>query len=162
MYFLINLRIARIGGSITGLMFFVLSLALSGLFLIYLEFFLPGAIMAIGGGVLLLASIFMFHMIKGGSMILLAYLMALSMAVYATVKVAKWRVRSAVKRPEANFKELIGKRAITATDLTPSGHIFIDDQVFEAFAKSGSIHKGINVVIIDGDAHHLIVQVDSI
>lgn len=152
-----NWRFVKIWRSIEGLMFFVLALALSGLFLIYLEFFLPGAIMAIGGGVLLLASIFMFHMLKEGSIMLLAYLMALSMAVYATVKIAKWRIHSAVKHP-ANLKEMIGKRATTATDLTPVGHIFIDDQVFEALAKNGPILKGIDVVVIDGDDTRLIVQ----
>ncbi|MDE3045675.1 MAG: hypothetical protein KGJ02_03425 [Verrucomicrobiota bacterium] len=143
-------------------MFFVWALALVGLFLIYLEFFLPSAIMAIGGGILLLASIFMFHMIKPSIPVLVAYLIALSGGVYVVVKFAQWKVGSVAKNRDVNLKEMIGKRATTATDLAPLGHIFIDDQVFEARCQNGSIEKGTNVVVVGGTAKHLIVQVDSL
>jgi membrane-bound serine protease (ClpP class) len=74
-------------------MFFVLALALAGLFLIYLEFFLPGAVMAIGGSILLLSSIFIFHMEKPHMMVLVLYLMMLGVAVYSIVKFAMWQIR---------------------------------------------------------------------
>lgn len=45
-------------------MYFVWALALTGLLLIFLEFFLPTAIMAIGGSLLLLTSLFFSY---GGS-----------------------------------------------------------------------------------------------
>lgn len=80
-------------------MLFVWALALAGLFLIYLEFFLPGAIMAIGGSILLIGSIFMFHMEKPGFLSLTLYLLSLSAAVYTVVRLAVWRIRS------CNYKE---------------------------------------------------------
>jgi len=140
-------------------MFFVWALALSGLFLIYLEFFLPGAIMAIGGSLLLIGSIFLFHIHKPGFLSLTLYLISLSAAVYSLVRFALWRVHSnATKNALPTFsKEMIGKPARTTTDLKPSGHITLDDQVYLALSETGAIDKGADVTIIGTQGTHLIV-----
>lgn len=145
-------------------MFFVWALALSGLFLIYLEFFLPGAIMAIGGSLLLIGSIVLFHMERPGFLSLTLYLLSLSAAVYALVRFALWRVRSAAhKKTEAHRapKEMIGKSAKAATDLKPSGQISIDDRLYHALSESGAIEKGSDVTVVGGEGTHLIVTVRS-
>lgn len=136
-------------------MFFVWALALSGLFLIYLEFFLPGAIMAIGGSVLLLGSVCLFHMERPGFLSLTLYLISLSAAVYSLVRFALWRVRSLPKK--VNGKEMIGKAAKTTTDLKPSGQITLDDQIYQALSECGSIEKGSEVTITGSEGTHLIV-----
>jgi membrane-bound ClpP family serine protease len=79
-------------------MFFVLALALAGLFLIYLEFFLPAGVMAIGGTILLFSSILFFHMAKPSLLSLVLYLTALGLAVYYLVRFALWRVRKSEKK----------------------------------------------------------------
>jgi membrane-bound serine protease (ClpP class) len=151
-------------------MFFVWALALSGLFLIYLEFFLPGAIMAIGGSILLIGSIFMFHMERPGFLSLTLYLLSLSAAVYMLVRFALWRIRSSADKgtvvlatDQEGFrasvfpKEVIGKSAKTTTDLKPSGQISIDDQLYQALSESGYIDKGCDVTVVGGQGSHLIV-----
>lgn len=141
-------------------MFFVWALALSGLFLIYLEFFLPGAIMAIGGAILLLASVFVYHMLRPGATHLIGYLIILAGAIFALVRFAGWRVRLANKATHSFPKHLVGKKGKAATDLKPSGDIFVDDKTFQAFAQKGFIDKGADIKIIGGEGIHLIVETD--
>lgn len=147
-------------------MFFVLSLALAGLFLIYLEFFLPGAVMAIGGSVLLLASIFVFHMEKPSLTLLILYLMSLSSAVFALAKFAMWRVRATavLQTDQEGYQaclysvEVIGKTGTATTDLKPSGNISVDGQSYQALAQNGFIDQGSEIVVVGGQGSHLIVQ----
>ena len=151
-------------------MFFVSALALAGFLLIFLEFFLPGAVMAIGGSVLLLASAVFFHMSDPRPLSLLIYVIAILSTVYLVVRIALWRVKATAKTgvvsegSQEGFqasvypKELIGKTAIAATDLKPSGQIWLDDRTFEALSKVGSIEKGTSVQILSGQGSHLIVE----
>ena len=140
-------------------MFFVWALALSGLFLIYLEFFFPGVIMAIGGSLLLIGSVILFYMEKPGFLFLTLYLLTLSAAVYTLVRFAVWRHRHLAKRAyELVFsKEMIGKPAKAATDLKPSGRIEIGDRFYEALSKCGHIQKGRDVTVVGGEGTYLIV-----
>jgi membrane-bound serine protease (ClpP class) len=148
-------------------MFFVWALALSGLFLIYLEFLLPGAIMAIGGTVLLVASVIMFYMAKPGFLYLTLYLLALGGAVFTIVRFSKWCARLRTKQESILHdqvrttlfpSDVIGKMAKAATDLNPNGQIFVGDQTFQALSQTGFIDKGSNVVIVRGQGPHLIVE----
>jgi membrane-bound serine protease (ClpP class) len=151
-------------------MFFVLSLALAGLFLIYLEFFLPGAVMAIGGSILLLSSVFVFHMEKPHMLVLVLYLLALIVAVYSIVRFALWQIRNSANdgtvilaTDQEGFqacefdKEMIGKTAVVATDLKPSGEIEVDGKFFQALSEGGYIDKNDRVVVVGGQGSHLIV-----
>jgi membrane-bound ClpP family serine protease len=151
-------------------LFFVSALALAGFLLIFLEFFLPGAVMAIGGSVLLLASAFFFHMSDPRPLALLLYLAGLLFAVYLIVRIALWRLRASARvrniseglqegfQASVYPKELIGKAGIAATDLKPSGQIWLDDRTFEALSKAGAIEKGTPVEILSGQGSHLIVR----
>jgi len=148
-------------------MIFVLLLALAGLFLIYLEFFLPGAVMAIGGSILLLTSIYLCHLEKTSLTTLILYMMALAAAVYTLVKFALWRVRMQkgvlLTTDQEGYqaclypKEMIGKTAKVATDLKPSGQIAIENQLFQAISQSGYIDSGCEVRVVGGQGSHLIV-----
>jgi membrane-bound ClpP family serine protease len=88
--------LSKLGGD----MFFVGALVLSGLFLIYLDFFIPGMALAIGGSILLLGSIFMFYLAKPGFLYLTLYLLVLSSAVYTLVRFAMWRIRSVANKDD--------------------------------------------------------------
>ncbi|MBS0626480.1 MAG: serine protease [Verrucomicrobia bacterium] len=150
-------------------MFFVIALALTGFFLIFLEFFLPGAIMAIGGSLLLMASLVVFHLSfpSWGSFFL--YFSFLMTVLYFVIQVGIWRVRASKKTIYLDTdqegyqaclypKELVGKVGICANDLRPSGHIVIDDRSFQALAKTGFIEKGTLIEVLGGQGSHLIVQ----
>jgi membrane-bound serine protease (ClpP class) len=155
-------------------MIFVWALAFSGLLLIFLEFFLPGAIMAIGGAILLLSSLFVFHMAQPSILLFASYLIGLAVSVYLVVKLALWQVKATGKKgtiylsaDQEGFqaslysKELIGKIGSAATDLKPSGHIWIEDRTFQALSKSGYIDKGTPIQILGGHGSHLIVKTVS-
>lgn len=150
-------------------MFFVLSLALSGLTLIFLEFFLPGAILAIGGAVLLLASLFFFHMAEEGLSSFLIYLAGLCVALFLVVRIALWRVQEVKKGWDSSptqeemlaalySKELIGKEGVTTSALKPEGKVLIEGAFFSALCKEEWIEKGKPIEVIDGQKERLIVR----
>jgi membrane-bound serine protease (ClpP class) len=127
--------------------------------------------MAIGGAILLLASLFFFHMAKPGIPLFVAYLIGLMGSVFLVVKFALWRVKATGKKgtiyldsDQEGFqaslypKELIGKIGHAATDLKPSGHIWVEDRTFQALSKTGYIDKGTPIEILGGHGSHLIVK----
>jgi membrane-bound serine protease (ClpP class) len=154
-------------------------LALTGLFLIYLEFFLPGGIMAVGGGGLLILSVFFFYMqVASGLFPCLAYVLGLSLVLMLVTRFALFRL----KKGKATFyldadqegfqacvypKEMIGKIATALSDLKPSGMIAIEgDQsqncTYSAHSQFGYIEKGTPVRIVGGEGSHLIVVIQEI
>lgn len=151
-------------------MFFVWILAFSGLLLIFLEFFLPGAVMAIGGGILLIASLVFFHMENSGLLAFFVYLAVLSLLVCIVIRSALFRIKATVKKgticlegDQEGFlassypQELIGKEGLADTDLKPSGHVLIDGKRFHAISKDGYIDKATPIKILGGSGSHLIV-----
>ena len=147
-------------------MFFVWILGAVGLLLIFLEFFLPGAVMAVGGGLLLLASLYFFHMENPSALLFFAYLIGLAGLVYGVIRLAMWSVKKKIRSAadQEGFTavsypiEMIGKIGSAVTDLRPSGHIVIDGKSFQAVAKTGYINKNCPVEVLSGEGSHLIVN----
>jgi len=150
-------------------MYFSWALAATGLLLIFLEFFLPGAIMAIGGGLLLVTSLFFFHMFDPRPFPLFVYSVFLLVALFVVIRIALWKIKASTgeiiaEGSQEGFqasiypKELVGKTGVAATDLKPSGHIWIEDRSFEALSKSGYIDKGTRVRVLSGQGSHLLVK----
>jgi membrane-bound ClpP family serine protease len=153
-------------------MILVIACSLLGLLLLYLEFFLPGGIMGIIGGLLLVGSIFLLiFSAKPSSMVLTAYIFALLFLIFLTVKLA---LKTVKRKSEKNSfyldknqegyvasihqKELYGKIGVAASDLKPSGHIFIDGGYYQAISKSGYIRKDDKVEVEGGEGARLIVK----
>ncbi len=144
----------------------IILVAATGLFLIFLEFFLPGAIMAVGGTILLLSSIVLMYIGGGTLPELTAYAAGLGLAVYLVIRLALSRVKRGtvcLDTDQEGFqacvypKEMIGKTAIVSSDLKPSGYIQIEDSAFAALSRSGYIEKGAEVRIVGGEGASLIV-----
>lgn len=153
------------------IMFFVWTLAVSGLLLIFLEFFLPGAVMAIGGGLLLIASLFFFHMEISGLYEFIAFLSVLMGFSYLVIRLALWKIKATAKKgticmesDQEGFQAssyplgLIGKIGLVDTDLKPSGHVLVEGVRFQAVSKSGYIDKETQIEVLGGIGSHLIVQ----
>lgn len=153
-------------------MILVVTCALLGLILIYFEFFLPGAIMGISGGMLLIASIFvLIFLLKPSPLILIAYISLIIFSVFLAVKVALTTVK---RKSEKNIfyldknqqgfiasmhqKELYGKVGVAASDLKPAGHIKIGEEYYQAVSKSGYIKKDEKVLVESGEGARLIVK----
>lgn len=141
-------------------------LALTGLFFIFLEFFLPGAIMAIGGTLLLLASLILFYIQIQGIWLFTAYVFGLGLALFITIRLAMARIKKGTVlnvSDQQGFqacgypKDKIGQEAVASSDLKPSGYIEIDAKRYSALSQLGYIEKGARVRIVGGQGAHLIV-----
>ena len=145
-------------------------LAVLGMVLIYAEFFLPGAILAILGGLSLLVSAVLSFMRTSplwGSI----YVLILGGGVILTCKLALRRMQFA-KTKDRFFLEkdqegylassfdqnMIGKTGVVSTELKPSGHIIIDGVRFQALSETGFLEKGKEIEVVGGQGSHLIVR----
>jgi membrane-bound serine protease (ClpP class) len=150
-------------------MILAILLSILGYALLYLEFFLPGIIMGLFGGVLIASGAVLFLLEGAGFLWSFAYiLLSVGMAIF-TCRLA---LRHIKKRRGSYYltddqegyvgvefdKTLIGRSGEVATDLRPSGHISIEGNRYQAVAEMGYITKGSAVDIIGGRSGHLIVR----
>lgn len=148
----------------------ILLLAFAGIVLIFLEFFLPGAVMAVLGTLSLLVSIGLFF-VQYPAFWGIVFMLSVLIAVYITCKLALWRVKRS--QGKGNFYhaedqegylastfdlQLVGKEGIVSTELKPAGHILVDGQLYQALSETGFISKGCPVKIVGGKGSHLIVR----
>lgn len=148
----------------------ILLLAFAGIVLIFLEFFLPGAVMAVLGTLALLVSVGLFFA-QYPAFWGVVFLLSVLVSVFIACKFAIWRVKRS--HGNGNFyhnddqegylastfdSSLIGKEGIVSTELKPAGHILVNGQLYQALSETGFISKGITVKIVGGKGSHLIVR----
>lgn len=144
---------------------------LFGLFMILLEFYLPGAVMGVGGGILVLTSIVMFAMQTTSPFLLVLYIVLVVIALAVLVKFALWRIKTAkpsrsiyLNSDQQGYQassfdaSMIGKKGVVITDLKPGGHILIDGKRLQAISQSGYLTKGTEVLVLSGQEESLIVK----
>ena len=120
-------------------MFIVFSLVFLGLFFIYLEFFLPGVILGIGGTLFLGGGFVLFYLQDHSSFVKGTFLLGEVICLILISRLAVWQIKKSRSRDEFYLqndqegysasdleKELIGKVGIALTDLKPSGHIQVE------------------------------------
>lgn len=142
-----------------------------GLALIYLEFYLPGAVMGTAGGLLLVASLFLFIMEYQSPLFTVIYLALILGLVAAVIKYALWKIPRGKPATSIYSKDaqdgyfassfdpaLIGKKGVVVTDLKPGGYILIDGIQIQALSESGYITQGTEVIVLRGDGDSLIVK----
>jgi membrane-bound ClpP family serine protease len=146
-------------------------IAMIGLLLVYLEFFLPGGIMAVCGGALLLISLIFFLLKNPGSILLASFIVSVGILLYLVVKLALYNVRK-TKKDQTIYsddhqggyiaskfsEELLGKNGIAASDLKPSGYILVEEKYIQASSSGKYIYKGKKIKIIKGQGSTLIVK----
>ncbi len=152
-------------------MFMIITLAIIGLLLIYLEFFVPGGVAAFIGSFFLITSVVWFAFLTVNLKYSLSYLFVIICIAIAVCRLALWHIRSSAKYNSlysdedqegyiaTSFnQELVGKTGICASNLKPSGSIFIEGMQEQAMAETGFIEKGTEVKVIGGQGSHLIVK----
>lgn len=142
-----------------------------GLILIYLEFYLPGAIMGIAGGLLVFLSVILFASKSSSPLATTAFFVGVLASVILLIRFAIWRIKSA--KPDYSIysdkdqegyvasgydKSTIGKTGVVLSDLKPGGYILIEGKQHQALSQSGYIVKGSKVVVIAGEGESLIVK----
>ena len=140
-----------------------------GLILIFLEFFLPGGIMAAIAGILLLASI-VFFAIESSFLATILYIVGIALVIGVLIKFTLWRLKKGkfkgifLNSEQSGYvasefsKELIGKKGEAVSDLKPAGHILVEGKRYQAVSKMGYIDKGSPIEVIGGEGAHLIVK----
>jgi len=146
-------------------------MALFGLILVYIEFFIPGGIMGLIGGLLLAGSVVIILISDLGALPLLLFIAFVLAALIAAIKIALWQVRKTGKNgtvflesDQAGFtasfydKNLIGSLGKAESDLRPSGYISVEGKSYQAVSKGSFICKGSDIQVLGGEGARLIVK----
>ena len=152
----------------------ILLLFAAGVLLIALEVVVPGGILGIIGGVLMLVGVivsFSRFGLSGGAYATGAGLLIVGVALYFEfVMLPKSRIARAFSmtatvagrsQPEVADRALIGRRGVAVTTLAPSGVIECEGRRYEAFARTGHVAVGSPVEVVDLDNFRVIVRQPS-
>jgi membrane-bound ClpP family serine protease len=144
-----------------------------GIFLFAVEVIVPGGILGIAGGVLLLAGCivsFVKYGSDGGLIAVVASLLVGAGVFFIEFKILpKTRIgkrfflsreitATATALP-SDARDLIGKAALSATVLSPSGYVTIGGKRYEAVSQSGHIALGTVLEVIDANHFQLTVRI---
>lgn len=148
-----------------------LILLVIGLCLIFLEFFLPGAVIGTIGVLLLCASIVVFAMETDSVIAVILYCAAVIVALIYLIKFALWRIKKTkfsgsiyLDADQEGFvastfdQNAIGKTGTVLTDLKPGGYILVDGKKLQALSVEGYISQGAIVKIVGGQEESLLVK----
>lgn len=143
-----------------------------GLVLIFLEFYLPGAVMAVGGGLLIFISVLLFAKQSGSGLATLLYILGVVSSIALVIRFAVWKIRHTKsdysiysdKDQEGYMasgyeRNAIGREGTVLSDLKPGGYILIEGKQHQALSQSGYIVKGTQVKVIGGEGESLIVKI---
>lgn len=146
-------------------------LLLLGLLFIFLEFYLPGTVMAILGTIMVVISVILFIQESNSPAAILIFMIGALSSIALLIKYTIWRIPKSkpefsiyLKSDQEGFQaskydaSAIGKKGIVLADLKPGGYILVDDKKLQAISISGYIAKGEEVVVIGGQEESLIVK----
>lgn len=146
-------------------------LLLLGLLLVFIEFFVPGMVMGIAGGILIFLSIVKFASESNSAIAIILYILFAFSSLALLIKYTLWKIRTTKtgfsiysnKDQQGYFaseydKKAIGKKGIVLTDLKPGGYISIDGVTHQAISLTGYIPKEAKVIVVSGEAESLYVK----
>lgn len=142
-----------------------------GLILAWLEFYLPGGILAILAALFLILAQISFYTAHGSLAATLAFFSFSVLLVMAVVYFAIKRIRKSadkntffLSKDQEGYKasgyceKLIGKEGVALTDFGPSGFVLIDGERYPAISRGSYLNKGTHVVVIEGLSGYLVVK----
>lgn len=142
-----------------------------GLILVFMEFYLPGAILGIMGGISLLASIVLFTLQSNSIVAVVGYLILVVFAFGMVLRLALRTIRS-TRADQSIYSDdaqegyqaseydhnAIGKSGVAVTDLKPGGYVLVEGKRMQAISQAGYITKGSPIVVVDGEEESVIVK----
>lgn len=140
------------------------------LFLLMVEFYLPGGVMAIISlGLYILAMARGYVLFNGFEAVL--FFSAAVILPCVVVRYTIYRIKKSAhlntfflsQSQEGNQSsefdaQLLGKTGVAVTDLGPSGFALIEGHRVQVVSQSGYIEKGVEIVVKSGKGGHLVVQ----
>lgn len=143
-----------------------------GLLVIFLEFFLPGGILALIGAVVIIASIVLYAIQDNSPLGIALFVIGAIIGVIATCKAALTLLRRSTPKAgwyshadQEGYKatefnsETIGKRGKAYSDLKPSGYVIVEGKRYQALSQSGYIEEGTDIQVIGGQGAYLLVKI---
>ena len=140
---------------------YAILLSCLGLGFIYLEFFLPGAVMASIGLIAILSGALLLGLSDAGYMIAFLYLIGNALIALLVCLIALKKVRRSAKRDTFFLSKdqqgysatemdsaLIGSVGAARTDMKPSGHIQIGGRQYPALSERGYITAGESIEVV--------------
>jgi membrane-bound ClpP family serine protease len=143
-----------------------------GIVLLAAEVLVPGGILGTAGGLLMFGgcvAAFVEYGMGGGLLATFAAMLLAALAFFIEFRVLpktamgrRLFLTAEVKGASAAYggeaADLIGKSAVAATMLSPSGYIMIDGTRHEAFCQSGQVPAGTPLQVTGADNFRLIVS----
>jgi membrane-bound ClpP family serine protease len=156
---------------IENMEFVAFILLLFGLVAIWIEFYVPGGVMAIVGGLFVVVSFLTFFGTSSSQVMDVLYFIFCIVSIGVVIKLAIWRIK---KSSESNtfylekdqegytapsiYQDLIGKKGIALTDLRPAGFVVIEGNKYPAVCKGPYLDKGVEVIVLLQEVGHLVVK----
>lgn len=141
-----------------------------GLFLILAEFYLPGGIIGIFGGIFIISSIILFASQTQSTVAVVLFFVGAAVGLILVIRFAlNWIVKAKpgysiyLNKDQAGYqasafdKEAIGKIGEVISDLKPGGYILVDGKQHQALSLTGYIAKGDRVQVVGGQEESLTV-----
>jgi len=136
--------------------------------LLFLEFYLPGGIMAIGAVVFFIASIVHAALLYEISTVVLFFVASL-IGVGFVIRLSLSRVKKSsdtifLNSDQEGFEGVekksthIGKEGVALSDLSPSGVVRIEGSREQVVCQEGYVEKGSTVVVVDSRGGYLVVR----
>lgn len=148
-----------------------LLIGLLGLLCFYVEFFIPGGILAITGFMILIGSSVVFFLQTESVGLGFAYVLFLLIASVFVCYLAIKHVRKSGKKNSFFLQKsqegfavekidvsLLGKTGVVCTELKPAGHVRIEDKVYQALSLGQFIASGIPIEVVEVKGSHVIVK----
>lgn len=142
-----------------------------GLLFIFLEFYMPGAVMAVIGAIMLLTSIVLFAEQTQSFAWTILFVLLEGFLLYLVIKYtiryipkAKSGFSIYSNKDQEGYQaseydvKAIGKTGKVISDLKPGGFILVDGKKQAAISESGYITRGAEVIVVSGDGESLMVK----
>ena len=142
-----------------------------GLFFIFIEFYLPGGIMAVLGSLAILGGVFLYANQTTSVLELFGFVIGVIVSIAILIRFTLWKIvhtKSGYSiyssQDQKGYlastfdKSAIGKIGIVLADLKPGGFILIDGDQHAAISTEGYISKGEKVLVISGQEQSLMVK----
>lgn len=153
------------------MLLYALLLAFLGLVMIFLEFFMPGGVLAVLGALAIIAGTVLLGAFGPGWGLATSYFILCLILTGATCFLALKKIKKSGKkdsfylsRDQEGFvaasldPALLGKKGMAASDLKPSGHVQIEGRPYQAVSERGYINKGCEIEVIGSRSAYLIVK----
>ena len=147
----------------------IIGLLITAFILFFFEIFLPGGVLAVIGGLVLLTACALtyteYGVVWAVTMLILGMIGALIMFFLEIRLIAHTRFGQqfalkstiAAKLNPLADEALVGKEGLALTTLAPTGKIRLDDQTYVAQAEDGFLEKGHAVKVVRIETFKLIV-----